>query len=181
MRAMRLDLSADEVARRSAVAAAHLLALPEVEAAGRVALFASVRNEIDTRPVDAALRARGATVLYPRVAGATLAFAAVDSRASLVAGDLGIPEPPADAQPVPVEAIDVFVIPGLAFDTDGERLGWGRGHYDRTLAAAPAALRVGYAYDFQLVPIVPANADDERVDVVVTCRGACRTTTRRPR
>ncbi len=181
MRDLRFALAANEAERRSALAAPHVLALPEIVAARRVALFAPVRNEIDTRPLHAALVARAVAVCYPRVDGAALSFATVDDLAALVPGRLGIPEPAPGARPVATSDIDVFVIPGLAFDLLGERLGWGRGHYDRTLAAARAALRVGYAYDFQIVALVPVGADDERMDVVVTCAGARRTATRRSR
>src|SRR5258708_3768906 len=99
MRDLRIALAPDEARRRSALAAPHLLALPEMAAAGRVALFAPVRNEIDTRPVHAAL-APVALVCYPRVDGPTLSFAAVPDRDALVPGQLGIPEPPPDAAPV---------------------------------------------------------------------------------
>src|SRR5262249_37661523 len=151
----RFALAPDEVARRSALAAPHLLSLPEVESARRVALFAPVRNEIDTRPVHEALVERGVTVCYPRVAGPTLSFGAAADLRPLVPGKPAIPEPAPDAPAVAAADLDVLVIPGLAFDLLGERLGWGGGHYDRTLAAAPAALRVGYAYDFQIAPVVP--------------------------
>jgi 5-formyltetrahydrofolate cyclo-ligase len=181
MRDLRYALTSDEVARRSALAAPHVLALPEVAAARRVALFAAVRKEIDTAPIHDALRARGVETLYPRVEGGGLAFAGVAERAELLAGPLGIPAPPTAAPSAAATEIDVFVIPGLAFDELGERLGWGRGHYDRALASAPRALRVGYAYDFQVVPVVPVGADDARMDVVVTCRGSRRIATERPR
>ncbi len=181
MRDLRFSLDPAEAARRSARAAPHLLALPEVGAARCIALFAAVRNEIDPRPAHAALVARGVVTCYPRIDGAILQFAAVADLGALVPGRLDIPEPPPGARPVAATDVDVFVIPGLAFDPLGERLGWGGGHYDRTLATAPAALRVGYAYDFQVVPVVPVGADDERMDVVVTCTGVRRIPSRRLR
>jgi 5-formyltetrahydrofolate cyclo-ligase len=175
MRSRRLALAPEEPARRGAQAATHVLDLPEVQAARRVALFAPVRNEIDTRPLHTALAARGVEVAYPRIVdGGPLAFAAVDAPDALAPGRFGIPEPAPDARAVAATDLDVLVVPGLAFDPMGERLGWGHGHYDRTLQRAPAALRVGYAYDFQIVPVVPAGADDERMDVVASESGARR-------
>jgi 5-formyltetrahydrofolate cyclo-ligase len=175
MRERRVALPAADAARLAARAAVHLAALPALAAARVVALYAPVRGEIDTAPIAQALRARGLMLCYPRVVPAHrhLHFHAVaDERALCPSPGLGIPEPPADLPRVAAHEIDLFVVPGLAFDRAGERLGWGRGYYDTTLAAAPEAFRVGYAYDFQLVPAVPVSADDERVDVLVTETGA---------
>lgn len=175
MRDLRDALPPGAHAGASAAAARHLLSLPEVARADTVALFGSTRGEIDTAPVHAALVARGATVAYPRVVAGTprLAFHAVRDLAALRPGErLGVPEPPADAPELRLEDIRVFIVPGLAFDPTGARVGWGRGHYDHTLAAAPRALRVGYAFEFQIVAAVPAGAGDERMDVLCTEAGA---------
>jgi len=175
MRQLRASLDALEAQRLAGLAAPHLLALPELARARRVALYAPVRGEIDTRPLHEGLAARGVACAYPRiVAEGPLQF--VDAApGDLVADRLGIPSPAAGAAPVSLAEIDVFVVPGLAFDLDGERLGWGHGYYDRTLAGASAALRIGYAFEFQLVAAVPIDADDEHVDFVVTETGARRT------
>jgi 5-formyltetrahydrofolate cyclo-ligase len=69
---------------------------------------------------------------------------------------------------VPLAEIDLYILPGLAFDARGARLGWGRGHFDATLAATPRALRLAWAYEFQVVAAVPEGPGDERVDVIVT-------------
>jgi 5-formyltetrahydrofolate cyclo-ligase len=177
MRGLRLAVAPDDATRLAELAAPHLLALSEVAAARRVALYAPIRGELDTAPIQAALAALGVACAYPRTpSDGTLTF--VDATpADLVAGRHGIPEPPAARAPIALDEVDVFVVPGLAFDGRGARLGWGRGHYDRTLAGAPAALRIGLAYAFQIVPAVPADADDEHMDVVVTEAGAQRTAT----
>jgi 5-formyltetrahydrofolate cyclo-ligase len=174
MRRLRSSLDPREAERLAALAAPHLVGLSDLASVRRVALYAPVRGEIATRPLHDALSGRGIACAYPRIAAdGPLEF--VDAApADLVADRLGIPSPAADATPVPLADIDVFVVPGLAFDLDGERLGWGHGHYDRTLAGAPAALRVGYAYGFQIVAAVPIDADDEHVDLVVTETGALR-------
>jgi 5-formyltetrahydrofolate cyclo-ligase len=70
---------------------------------------------------------------------------------------------------VDLSDIDLFVIPGLAFDASGGRLGRGRGYYDATLlAAGPRAARVGLAFDFQVVTAVPAFEHDARVAALAT-------------
>lgn len=179
MKELREALSPDDVVQKSAAAAAHVLALPELAAARVVAVYAPISgsNELATRPIHDGVRARGGRVVYPIVRKGELplewsAVDDVDDVSALPRSSLGIPTPPPSAPRVPLDEIDLFVIPGLAFDLLGERLGWGGGHYDRTVSRVPRATRVGYAYDFQLVPLVPVGADDQRVDVVVTERGS---------
>jgi 5-formyltetrahydrofolate cyclo-ligase len=155
-------------------ASEHLLALPAVMAARRVALFASVGSELDCAPVARSLRARGVELAYPRVlrGAQRLKFHVVADESELRRGAFGIPEPPAGAAAAPVASIDAFVVPGLAFDRGGARVGWGRGYYDRTLAAAPDQLRIGYCFDCQLVPEVPRDRGDLLMHVIVTESGA---------
>jgi 5-formyltetrahydrofolate cyclo-ligase len=137
---------------------------------GTVALYAPKGSEVDPTAIDRALRARGVVVVYPRVVDGQrlLAF----HRASpdeLVAARFGLREPPADdVTRVAVDQIAAFVVPVLAFDRDGGRIGWGRGHYDATLAAAPSALRIGLAFACQLVDHIDHEPHDVRLHHVIT-------------
>jgi 5-formyltetrahydrofolate cyclo-ligase len=182
MRERRMAMTASEIADKSDAATRHLLALPELTRPGVVGLFASMpeRHEIDTRGLAAALRERGARLAYPRASardGARrLRFHLVASPARLVASSFGVPEPEATLPEFDLAEIDVFVVPGLAFDGDGGRLGWGRAHYDHTLAAAPRALRVGFGFELQVVSAVPVEAGDQRMDWLATEAGARPTT-----
>jgi len=172
MKDRRSALSPALHASGSAAAAAHLLALPEVKAARAIALFGSTRDEIATAPLHDALADK--ILVYPRVLPDTplLSFFAVIDRTVLEPGStLGVLEPPPAAIPVALADIQIFVVPGLAFDAHGARVGWGRGHYDHTLAAAPHALRVGYAFEFQIAPAVPTTAGDEHMDLLCTDAG----------
>jgi 5-formyltetrahydrofolate cyclo-ligase len=133
MRATRDALG--PAARRAATAQAcqRLLALPEVQAARSLAVFSAIRGELDLAPLISDRRAAGAQILYPRVvAGLSprLRFHVVLQPGQLVPGAYGIPEPPAEAPEVPAEAIEVVLVPGLAFDGAGRRLGYGGGYYD---------------------------------------------------
>jgi 5-formyltetrahydrofolate cyclo-ligase len=184
MRERRAAISPDEADRAAAAACTHALALPVWERARTVALYLAVRDELDAGPLERALTERGLTVVLPRVVagpGELLHFHRIENGLqSLVSGPMGLLEPPADAPEAPLSTIDVFVVPALAFDPRGGRLGWGRGHFDATLAAAPGALRLGYAFELQIVPAVPESAGDERVDVIVTEQGARATGARPP-
>jgi 5-formyltetrahydrofolate cyclo-ligase len=87
----------------------------------------------------------------------------------VVPGHLDIPEPRAECPQVPRDAIDFVLVPGVAFDLDGRRLGYGGGYYDRLLPLlVPRAARVAGAFDIQIVERVPAAAHDVRVDTIVT-------------
>ena len=154
-------------------AAEHLLRLPGIAAARRVALFAPVGSELDAGPAARGLRARGIELAYPRVLRGAhrLEFHLVPDSDALTPGAFGIPEPSATAPVAPVQSIDAFVVPGLAFDAGGARVGWGRGYYDRTLAAAPERLRIGFCFDCQLVPEVPRDRGDLLMHVIVTESG----------
>jgi 5-formyltetrahydrofolate cyclo-ligase len=71
------------------------------------------------------------------------------------------------AQPLPLEDIRAFVMPGLAFDREGGRIGWGKGHYDATITGT-SALRVGLAFDCQVIDSVPREAHDALLDAIIT-------------
>ena len=134
-----------------------------------VALYAAKGSEVDTARIDAFARGRGLVVAYPRVNGRArlLAFHAVSPEA-LAPSRFELREPSADAPAVAVEDIAVFVMPGLAFDRAGGRLGWGRGHYDATLAAAPQALRIALAYERQVMEQVAREAHDVAMHIIIT-------------
>lgn len=158
-----------EMSARICDAAAALLE-SRVARGGIVALYAAKGSEVDTAKLDAALRGWQMRVVYPRVVDRSreLAFAHAAPH-ELVAARFGLREPPADAPHVDVASIAAFVIPGVAFDRAGGRIGWGRGHYDATLARADAhAVRIGLAYECQLVDHVPREAHDALVHVIVT-------------
>jgi 5-formyltetrahydrofolate cyclo-ligase len=164
--------------QRAAEACARLLAMPELaDLAGRtIAGYVALtgKGELDPAPALEAMAARGARVAYPRVdrPDAPLTFHPAD-RQALVPGRFGVLEPPAGAPAVPAAGLDLVVVPGVAFDGDGRRLGFGGGFYDRTfadlaLAGARRPPLVGLCFDLQVLARCPAGPDDVRVDAVVT-------------
>lgn len=169
LREARKALPAERAAVMSAAACARLAARPEAAKARTIAVYSAHAGEIDPGEFASARAAAGVVVCYPRVhVDAALTFHAVPA-SSLLPGTIGISEPPADALAVSLDAIDLFVVPGVAFDDAGRRLGQGVAYYDRTLPAARGT-KIGFAYDFQIVPEVPTEPHDVRVDLVVTDR-----------
>ncbi|MBK9117848.1 MAG: 5-formyltetrahydrofolate cyclo-ligase [Betaproteobacteria bacterium] len=152
--------------------AARIAALPPYARARCVLLTVSFRSEWDTRAlIDAALAA-GKVVALPRVNGATRMLdlhAVADVARETTPGYRGIPEPRPEQPRVDLAAVDFVLVPGVAFDPTGRRLGYGGGYYDRLLALlAPEAARIAGAFELQLVPQVPAAPHDLFVDAIVT-------------
>lgn len=170
--AQRRAVPAERAAEAGAACASLLLAEPALRAARRVALYAALPDELPTRPLFEALRALGTECLFPRtLPGRRLEFAAVARWAELRPGRFGIAEPPPEAAPVRPGPGDWVVVPGVAFDRCGWRLGRGAGYYDRIFARLEEPRRVGLCYALQLVAQVPHDSHDRPVDAIVTERG----------
>lgn len=164
--------SPDAQAAASRAITARIAALPSFAAARCPLLTLPFRSEWDTRGLVAAAHAQGKTVVLPRVDHASRMLdvhVVVDVEGETAPGYRGIPEPAAELPRVELSAIDWVLVPGVAFDHDGRRLGYGGGFYDRLLASLePRAPRIAGAFDLQVVPAVPAAPHDLVVDMIVT-------------
>ena len=162
--ARRAALTPAEHAAAGAAIVARMLALPSFQAARTVLLTLPFRDEWDTRPLVAAASAAGKRVVLPRVdlASRMLSLHVIAGLERDVApGYRGIDEPHAHLPHVAPGAIDWVLVPGVAFDLDGRRLGYGGGFYDRLLPLLPpAARRVAGAFDEQVVAAVPVAPHD---------------------
>jgi 5-formyltetrahydrofolate cyclo-ligase len=171
LRGVRKTMPIEAAFERSTKIIASLESHPAVVAAKSVALFWPIeaRKEVDLRTFDAALRKRNVRVAYPAIDPETdvMTFRFVDDAAALEEQGYGFAEPPPDA-PHAAE-LDVVIVPAIAVDPTGHRIGYGAGYYDRTLPRyAPPAVSIAVAYDWQLVAEVPATEHDVRVSWVVT-------------
>ena len=128
-----------------------------------IAIYSPLPGEVDLAAV---IRARpDLTWVYPKISGHHLTF---HSGHSLQPGPFHLLEPAANSPEVPLQQIDAFICPGLAFDKSGGRLGRGRGFYDRLLAQArPGALKIGVCFEFQLVPNTYSEPHDIAMDAVL--------------
>jgi len=172
--AARDALPAAMRARASRSIADRIAALPAWRAARVVLLTLPFRSEWDARLAVRDALADGKTVAVPRVdAPARMLHALVieDLERDVEPGYRGIPEPRADRPAIPLDRIDWVLVPGIAFDPAGKRLGYGGGYYDRLLPLLPsAAERVAGAFEAQIVERVPAARHDIGVDCIVTER-----------
>ncbi len=173
LRGVRKTMPLEACAERSAKIVASLEAHPAIASATRIALFWPIvaRHEVDLRSLDASIRARGGRVAYPAIDPDTgdMTFRFVDDVAQLEERGFGFAEPAADAPLAASGELDAVVVPAIAVDPTGHRIGYGAGYYDRTLPKyAPPAKTLAVIYDWQLVAEVPATPGDVRVDWVVT-------------
>jgi 5-formyltetrahydrofolate cyclo-ligase len=173
MRGLRKALPLDACAQRSARIAERVAELEPVSRARSVAVFWPIeeRHEVDLRPLDTTLRAKGARVAYPGVDPETgaMTFRFVSDPDAMQEHGFGFREPSLQEPEAQPRELDVIVVPALAVDPRGHRIGYGAGYYDRALPRfAPPAVTVAVAFDFQLVAEVPDSAVDVRVGWIVT-------------
>lgn len=165
--ARRRDLRKAQVVALSLALQQRFLELPEYHGAGTLALYAPIHHEVETAAVAAAALAAGKTLLYPAVVGTELKFCRVGALTELAPGKYGIPEPGGEGCD-PAQA-DLIVVPGVAFDLCGRRIGYGKGYYDRALHRLEGSGKlVAFCYDFQLLQEIAGEPHDVTMDLVVT-------------
>jgi 5-formyltetrahydrofolate cyclo-ligase len=173
--ALRRALTQDARTARSNAMCGHLASLEEVERARVVACYMPLRFEAAPTAFMEAALAAGKVVALPRVDPLTnqLILHRYEAGDALEESAFMVREPVASAPLVAPQDVDVILVPGLAFDGVGRRLGYGQGYYDRLLGSL-RALRIGLAFDFQLLAEVPSFEHDLPVDAVVTDRRVLR-------
>jgi len=167
----RRRLAFEEVYRLSGLVQGRLLTSGFYTVAKRLALYASFRNEVLTDEVFRDADSAGREVSYPRIVRdgeRRMAFFKVGHLGELAAGSYEIKEPGSSEVEAPLDCLDLIVVPGVAFDRSGHRLGYGKGYYDMALAGARCPV-VALAYDFQVLDErLPSEPHDVPVSVIVT-------------
>ena len=166
-RAARASLSPDTRARKNRALCRRLTRLKPFITARSVALYKAVGDEVDLSEAEALLRARGVRIYLPRCNGEQYEMALWKPDTPLERGPLGIPQPTGPA--AGEHEIDLVLVPGLAFDVEGNRAGHGGGHYDRMLKKIRAC-RTGVAFNAQIVPRIETAPHDVPVRLVLTER-----------
>lgn len=154
----RSAMTAEEIESASGALAARLFTNPLYRAAKTLYVYLSARQEVRTDGVIAQARRDGKRVAAPKVEGKELQFYYLEEDTKLQTGAFGILEP-VNAQAAD-EPTALVLLPGLAFDRAGYRLGYGGGYYDRFLAREPDHPTVALCYGFQLLDRLPTEPHD---------------------
>ena len=150
--------------RKSAGIMEKLFSLPEFEKAKVVGFYLSKPEEVGTLEAVEKACAMGKTVLVPVVEGEGMRFVRYTSGCRIGLGPFGVPEPEKKEY---VTGKDVLIVPGVVFDRRGHRIGRGKGYYDRFLAER-GVVKIGVAFDFQLIGKLPEEAHDIPMDIIIT-------------
>lgn len=149
-----------------------LLRLVEIQKAEIIAVYSAVGYEVDLKRFIAEAFAKGKRICLPRsldkaVGSHHYEMAEISDENDLDMGKFNIPEPGRNCQVCEVQKIDVWLVPGIAFDLSGTRLGRGAGVYDRLLENV-AGIKIGVLYQVQIVDFLPRDKHDCRMDMLVT-------------
>ncbi|MDA8169460.1 MAG: 5-formyltetrahydrofolate cyclo-ligase [Nitrospiraceae bacterium] len=148
-----------------------LSGLDEFKAAGTILFYASFKSEVETMPLIEQALAGGKKILLPKVKGGGLELFEIKETAGLAKGFMGIPEPTGKERPASVDEADIVIVPGVAFDTEGGRLGYGKGYYDKLLSKAERRIPlVALAYEAQVFSgeRLPLEPHDIKMDKIIT-------------
>ncbi|OEU74337.1 MAG: 5-formyltetrahydrofolate cyclo-ligase [Desulfuromonadales bacterium C00003107] len=169
--ARRKHLAAETCFSHSLQIQQRLLKSAEFQDAAAIALYSPVLNEVFTEQLFGAASDAGKLIVYPRVRGDDLEFVRVAGPGDLVPGSFGVLEPIGDQLLSPA-ALDMVVVPGVGFDRQGGRLGYGKGFYDRGMHCSqrPGCL-VGLCFELQLLEQLPAESHDVHMDILITEKG----------
>lgn len=145
---------------------AALEAHPAFRAASTVLLYYSLKDEVDTHTF-VQKWSKKKRILLPVVVGDDLELRIYTGPEDMATGSYGIEEPTGELF-TDYATIDFIAVPGVTFDLKGNRLGRGKGYYDRLLPRIPSAYKAGICFPFQLVEEVPAESFDIRMDIIIT-------------
>jgi len=172
----RRSLSQDWVQSKSDIIIGNLKKLPEFQSAKMIHSYVAWRNEVNTHGLIRELLQEGVRVVVSIVdfINHALQHSEIKRFEDLKGGTFGILEPPKELiLPIPLSELDLIIVPGVAFDLRGHRIGFGGGYYDEFLNKV-YAIKVGLSFHFQIVDKIPIRGQDERVDIIISEYGIYR-------
>ncbi len=167
-------LSPQEIATHSAVIERRLL--DHLNGFTTIMVYVSKTPEAETKDLIIDLNRRGVRVVVPIIEKETcsLRLSYLPDPSVLVPSTFNVPEPIGHELPARPEDVEVVIIPMLAFDAEGNRLGYGAGYYDRFLCRYPHPQKIGIAFSCQQAKNIPADENDVKMDYIVTEKGITR-------
>lgn len=166
MKAKRNALTEEEKSSAAARCLSRLKELPEFMNADWIYAYIACRNELETADIIIWCIENGKHVAVPKVQGEIMHFYEIHSLQDCVPGAFNIPEPVGEEKDR-IDEPGFMLVPGLAFDKEGNRLGYGGGFYDKYLASHKGIITAALAYDFQLVAEVPTEGYDKKMNYIV--------------
>jgi 5-formyltetrahydrofolate cyclo-ligase len=161
----RNRLASQEIAKRSKNIQEFVINTKEFRHANFVGAYFAFGSEVTTELIIERAKTLGKKIALPRVEEDKITFYELSSIKSLIRGSrFGIMEPLPYGQ---MSEIDILVVPGIAFDKKGNRLGYGKGYYDRLLSGK-RTFSIGLAYSFQLLETLPHDRYDKRLDAIAS-------------
>ncbi len=172
----RNDLSVRERKEKSIQVLQNLKKLPEFQKAEEVLIYLNYRSEVETLPfVEELLQQKEKRVFVPKVCGMDIRFYEIISMDDVESGYQGILEPKEGMIEFSVQKPDgkncIMVLPGSVFDRKCNRMGYGKGFYDRFMKLVPQMYGAGLAFDCQVAPAIPIQAHDYRMNALITESG----------
>lgn len=167
LKARLLRLKEDYLQEADTAIREKLWRLREYREARSIYCYCSVGREVDTRPILSRALEDGKTVALPVIEDGRMRPRRLGPEGLLVPGFYGIPTPPETEPWIEEEEIDLILVPGLAYDEAGYRLGYGGGYYDRLLSTAPG-LAVGLCREAMILREIPRESHDMAVEVLIT-------------
>lgn len=168
----RLSLSTEEVSSKSKEIANNLFSLEEINSAQNIAIYLSFKNEVETKQIIEKFWKLNKNVFVPITNSCCdcLSFTKINSFSELVLDSRGILEPK-EKTFVSSEEIDLFIVPGIAFDFNGNRLGFGKGFYDKFFSKnLIQSKKIALAFEFQVLEELPCEEHDVKIDIIVSER-----------
>lgn len=148
----------------------NLLGLNEIRRSFCIYCYISFHHEAGTGQLIEALLEMGKYVAVPKVVGKELEFFSITGNKDLEEGVMGIMEPKPSCLKIE-DALAPVIVPGIAFDKKGHRIGYGGGYYDRFFNREPGHKRLAIAYDFQVFDVIPAQPHDKGMSFIITPKG----------
>lgn len=163
----RLKMSAQDNNNYSLIIADKIISMPEFSYNHDIYTYMSFRNEVNTEYLISECLLSGKNTAVPKVYGEDMVFYQIDNTSDLCDGYMGIREPSEDL-PVMDTHNGIIIVPGMVFDRKGNRAGYGKGFYDRYLAKNPDLIKIGIAFNFQIVDEIETNPFDIPMDYIIT-------------
>lgn len=168
IREQKRQFTDNELEELSLPVISRLLSHPAIVSAQTILMYYSLPDEVDTHDTIKKLAESGKRILLPRVTDSeNMEIRVYENPEDLQKGSFGIMEPTGSLF-TDYNEIDVAVIPGIGFDYANNRLGRGKGYYDRFLSKVPSTYKIGICFGFQMLPSIPASEHDIKVDEVIT-------------